>query len=936
MMHGPCGLAYPSTPCTQNSTECKKHFPKEYCNRTYTDKDGFVHYQRRDTGATVLKEHVELDNHYVVPYNRDLLMTFYSHINVEYCRWTMIIKYLFKYISKGTDRIDARISRTKTNAEESTSRPHIVVDEIKNYLDSRHVSPHEVCWRILEFDIHHREPAVQILSIHLKNMQRVVFRDKDKLDSIVVNTHTKKTTLTKWLHYNEWNTDGRHLTYPNFPNEFVWNPTRKYWSRRQRHKSSIGRLTYMYPATGDLFYRRMLLCHQKGCTSFPDIRKVNDIVYPTCREACKALGLLEDDQEWENTMQEAACTATPTELRTLFAHILTFCQVTDPVSLWGRVLRSMSEDLPYTSSISLNIPNLHIYDSQLEDYMLYELEEGRILLAVSSSGVASLLLPAGRTAHSLFKLPLDLTDTSVCSIKKNTQLAKLIKETSLIIWDDALMNDRRCFETLDRTLRDILDIPNALFGANGNMGESEREKVTTFAKWLLDIEDGSLGNPDVSNPENTSWVDIPDNHRIPDDEKGMINLIRLIYDDDTLQNPTPRSYRKRRKIDSNREEQGKMILAEPEITNVEDLSSTDSNKIIEADGTPIQANMNVQDTRQAILAVCGLSVVLRLLEMPPCNANIKGLLKLKLKNEMATDFDMHTYNSLPKPVVIAVSSLWVSQYNGLQLSATSATHYYLDPNIPETYHIKRQHEQSTSTTPFLTINNQRYDNPNLEKTRNRFPLATLLEVDPQNYQAIVSDGSTTVSITCFSDQANSLTKDVHEVLAEISDKDPYHLPESLIQLEGTTHTFQFRFYTMSTSKRPVFVLDIVFPDIPLPLPAPPSQNPIQHAEAIIEPPHVQTLETMNPQPAPLSLPEPPPENSTNFPAIVPDPTPIQVGNLPSPALSTTASNELEITEAEIPTTTTPKTTPPIYNKEEHHQITDPKEYIPPQPPKTLT
>ncbi|GKE36868.1 hypothetical protein Tco_1460273 [Tanacetum coccineum] len=103
----------------------------------------------------------------------------------------------------------------------------------------------------------------------------------------------------------------------------------------------------------------------------------------------------------------------------------------------------------------------------------------------------------------------------------------------------------------------------------------------------------------------------------------------------------------------------------------------------------------------------------------------------------------------------------------------------------------------------------------------------------------------------------------------------------------------------------------------------------------MEPPHVQTLETMNPQPAPLSLPEPPPENSKNFPAIVPDPTPIQVGNLPSPALSTTASNELEITEAEIPTPTTPKTTPPRYNKEEHHQITDPKEYIPPQPPKTL-
>ncbi|GJU58292.1 hypothetical protein Tco_1236058 [Tanacetum coccineum] len=334
MMHGLCALAYPSASCTQNGVDCKKHFPKEYCSRTYTDKDGFVHYRRRDTADTVLKQHVELDNRYVVPYNRELLTTFYAHINVEYCGWTTLIKYLFKYISKGIDRIVARISKTKTDVQESTNRPQIVVDEIKKYFDSRYVSPHEACWRMLEFNIHHREPAVQILSIHLQNMQRVVFRDKDKLDDVIVKTYIKKSTLTEWLRYNEKNTDRRHLTYLNFPNEFVWNSNGKYWSRRrQRHKSSIGRLIYVHPAAGDLFYQRMLLCHQKGCRSFLEIRKMNDIVYPTCRAACQALGLLEDDQEWENTMKEAACTATLAELQTLFAHILTFCQVTDPVSL---------------------------------------------------------------------------------------------------------------------------------------------------------------------------------------------------------------------------------------------------------------------------------------------------------------------------------------------------------------------------------------------------------------------------------------------------------------------------------------------------------------------------------------------------------------------------------------------------------------------------
>ena len=50
------------------------------------------------------------------------------------------------------------------------------------------------------------------------------------------------------------------------------------------------------------------------------------------------------------------------------------------------------------------------------------------------------------------------------SIKKNTLMADLLTETDLIIWDEAPMNDRRCFEALDRTLRDILSNQEKPFG----------------------------------------------------------------------------------------------------------------------------------------------------------------------------------------------------------------------------------------------------------------------------------------------------------------------------------------------------------------------------------------------------------------------------------------------------------------------------------------
>jgi hypothetical protein len=47
----------------------------------------------------------------------------------------------------------------------------------------------------------------------------------------------------------------------------------------------------------------------------------------------------------------------------------------------------------------------------------------------------------------------------MCSIKK-THLSELISQTSLIVWDEAPVNHKYCFEALDRSLRDILSYSN--------------------------------------------------------------------------------------------------------------------------------------------------------------------------------------------------------------------------------------------------------------------------------------------------------------------------------------------------------------------------------------------------------------------------------------------------------------------------------------------
>ncbi|CAB3233342.1 unnamed protein product [Arctia plantaginis] len=83
--------------------------------------------------------------------------------------------------------------------------------------------------------------------------------------------------------------------------------------------------------------------------------------------------------------------------------------------------------------------------------------QGKLALAVASSGIAATLLAGGRTAHSTFKLPLtvSLQKDSVCSIRKNGPLGKVLQDVTLIIWDECTMIHRAHVEALDRTLRDI-------------------------------------------------------------------------------------------------------------------------------------------------------------------------------------------------------------------------------------------------------------------------------------------------------------------------------------------------------------------------------------------------------------------------------------------------------------------------------------------------
>ncbi|XP_019234388.1 PREDICTED: uncharacterized protein LOC109214881 [Nicotiana attenuata] len=327
MMHGPCGSARKSSPCMHNG-KCTKHFPKKFVPSTTVDEDGYPIYRRREDGRTTSRSGIELDNRYVVPHNRFLLLKYDAHINVEWCNQSRSIKYLFKYVNKGNDRVTATFSQS-VNKEDSG-----VVDEINMYYDCRYISPCEAAWRIFKFPIHHREPSVERLSFHLPNNQNVIFSNDDPIDAVVNRPTVKESMFLSWFEANKAFSEARELTYAEFPLKFVWKQKLKRWEKRRTSAFSIGRIFFVPPGSGEQYYLRLLFNVIKDSKSYEDLKKINGRDHETFRDACYALGLLDDDKEYVDAIVEAINWGMPSYLRQLVAMLLLSNSMSRPESVW--------------------------------------------------------------------------------------------------------------------------------------------------------------------------------------------------------------------------------------------------------------------------------------------------------------------------------------------------------------------------------------------------------------------------------------------------------------------------------------------------------------------------------------------------------------------------------------------------------------------------
>jgi hypothetical protein len=207
------------------------------------------------------------------------------------------------------------------------------VDEVREYIDCCYLSSHEATWRLFEFDIHYRTPAVERLAVHLPFMNSVVYPANQPLSAIVHDQRYLQTTLTEWFSANRRFPSARELTYIEFLTKWVWVKKYKEWCPR-KGPTKIGRAIYINRSCGEFYYLRMLLNDAKGATSYEDLRTISGVLYPTYKDACQAMSLLGDDSEWREALREASMWGSAAQMRQLLVTIVLFSlSVTHPPSL---------------------------------------------------------------------------------------------------------------------------------------------------------------------------------------------------------------------------------------------------------------------------------------------------------------------------------------------------------------------------------------------------------------------------------------------------------------------------------------------------------------------------------------------------------------------------------------------------------------------------
>ncbi|GJU94086.1 uncharacterized protein Tco_1318842 [Tanacetum coccineum] len=560
-------------PCMEGEPKkCHWNYPRQFQETTRQGDDLYPLYRQRDNGIEVNVRNSILDNRWVVPYNPTLLMMFNCHINVEVCSSIKSVKYVFKYVYKGHDKQVVKVDKDGDQ----------VVNEIKRFQDVCYVSPPEAMWRIYGFPLSNIYPSVMSLQVHLPNNRLVSFREDDVLTDILNRERNKRSMLTAFFELNKTDPNARQYLYRDIPrrailsrngfdylytvDDVLYTTFRRVALERGLIKSdnhihaclreaSTHELPY---ALRRLFATLLIFCepgdvrklwddhyeslsedYNLNCAS---VERVQNMVLTDISAILQSMGRSLSDFDLPNITADVRpyafgcrevheeCSIVVLEEDILARHSLN----TDQKNAYDTIMRHVDADSPGVFFIDGpgGTGKTFLYKALLANVR----SRGLIALATASSGAAANNMTGGRTAHSRFKIPINLTTNSMCNIKKQSGLAKLLCQAKLIIWDEASMAKRQAVEAVLPVVRrgtraQIVDSSlrmSPLWSIIKRMRLTINMRARTdpwFSSFLLRVGDG------VEEVIDEYYVRIPDDMTIPytNDAASKNALINEIF-----------------------------------------------------------------------------------------------------------------------------------------------------------------------------------------------------------------------------------------------------------------------------------------------------------------------------------------------------------------------------------------------------------------------
>ncbi|GJZ51625.1 putative PIF1 DNA helicase/replication protein A1-like protein [Tanacetum coccineum] len=303
--------------------------------------------------------------------------------------------------------------------------------------------------------------VVERLPFHEKGCNKVYFREDDDAEDVVDRATSVMSKFTGWMKANIIYPKGRSLTYSDYPTMFTWHDSDKEW-RPHKNGMAIGRVRKKFARecvpflSQDIPYRQQQLL-QNNQVVFTDeeiqnytLMEIEMILNGNNRSLTDFPNL---PQINHNLLNMGTNRLIAEERRYNLSNKL------DRFTNLYAGLNPQQKDVYENIMQVVNAKNggLFVYGSGgtgktylWNTIIAFICSQGKIVLSVVSSGIASLLLLGGRTSHSRFHIPIDLDGDSCCGIDVTSDLAELIRQSELIIWDEA---------PLQHSIKEGADVP---------------------------------------------------------------------------------------------------------------------------------------------------------------------------------------------------------------------------------------------------------------------------------------------------------------------------------------------------------------------------------------------------------------------------------------------------------------------------------------------